>query len=239
MPVRDGFVVRRRLAWVLTTLGLVLYNWWLILLWRPSLLRSPNELFSNLEVANQPFASWLQAADVASGLLLLSAFLVLGWRSRSGGELEFALLLVFATLGAVGGLFPEQCLDSVSRSCHVDAVTFRLGYNQYFHMVTGILEFAAITTVLYLSYRRTRSETSHVARLYRWLVVGALIGYPLFAVAYLWVIGGSGIEIAFFIGISLVVVAQVRERSAPGVREGAAPPPSSFVDEPSENPRPS
>ena len=207
--------IRRRTAWCLAIPGLALYNWWVIVLLRPSLLNSPNELFSNLEASGQPYASWMQHADVASGLLFFSAFMVVGWQSLEGGALEWLLLLVFAVGGAAGGLFPERCVDTINRSCHLHEIELRLGAAQYFHVVSGIVEFAAITVVLYLSYRRTRNEPSSIANLYRWLYASAWIFYPLLAVAYLFVIGGSFIEAAYFTGFSLMVIAQLTERTHP------------------------
>jgi hypothetical protein len=209
---------RRRTAWCLAILGLVLYNWWVAVPLRPSLLVSPNELFSNLEVNGQPYASWMQHADFASGLLLFAAFIIVGWQSLDGGALEWLLLLAFAFAGAAGGILPEQCLDTINRSCHLDEIELRLGGAQYLHIVAGIIEFASITAVLYLSYRRTRGEPSRIATLYRWLYFGAWVFYPLLAVAYLFVLGGSFVEAAFFTGFALVIIAQLRERTTHGSR---------------------
>jgi hypothetical protein len=214
---------RRRTAWCLAVAGLVLYNWWIAVPLRPSLLISPNELFSNLEVTGQPYASWMQHADCASGLLLFAALIIVGWRSLDGGALEWLLLSVFALGGAAGGIFPEQCLDTINRSCHLDEIELRLAGAQYFHIVAGIVEFAAITAVLYLSYRRTRGEPSRIATLYRSLYVGAWVFYPLLGVAYLFVLGGSFVEAAFFTGFSLIVIAQLEERTAHGPRRLGAP----------------
>jgi len=214
------FTTRRRVAWSFAIVGLGLYNWWVAVIFRPSLLRSPNELFSNLEASGQPFAGWMQHADLVSGLLLLAAFIIVGWRSLVGGAVEWVLLLLFAIGGAFGGLSPEQCLDTINRTCHTDEIELRLGSSQYLHIASGIVEFSAITAVLYLSYRRTRAETTIIPTFYPWLGVGAFIGYPLLAVAYLFVLGGSVIEGVFFIGISLVVIAQLRERTASRPREG-------------------
>ena len=194
---------------------------------RPHLLASPNELFSNLEVAGQPYAGWMQHADFASGLLLFAAFVIVGWRSLNGAGLEWLLLLVFAFGGAAGGIFPEQCLDTVNRSCHLDEIELRLGGAQYLHIVAGVVEFATITAVLYLSYRRTRGESSSIAKLYRGLYIGAWVFYPLLAIAYLFVLGGSLVEAAFFTGFSLIIIGQIRERTTHGshhLRDAGEPP---------------
>ncbi len=209
---------RRRTAWCLAVPGLVLYNWWIAVPLRPSLLVSPNELFSNLEVNGQPYANWMQHADFASGIFLFAAFIIVGWQSLDGGTLEWLLLLVFALAGAAGGIFSEQCLDTINRSCHLEEIELRLRGAQYVHIVAGIIEFAAITAVLYFSHRRTRGQPSSIATLYRWLYDGAWVFYPLLAVAYLFVLGGSFVEAAFFTGFSLIVIAQLRERTAHGSR---------------------
>jgi hypothetical protein len=204
---------RRRTACCFAVPGLVLYNWWIAVPLRPSLLVSPNELFSNLEVNGQPYVSWMQRADFASRLLLFAAFSIVGWQSLDDGTLEWLLILVFALGGATGGILQEQCLDTINRSCHLDEIELRLGGPQYLHIVAGIIEFASIAAVLYLSYRRTRGEPSRIATLYRWLYAGAWVFYPLLAVAFLFVLGGSFVEAAFFTGFSLIVIAQIRERT--------------------------
>ena len=43
---------------------------------------SPDELFSNLEVSGQPYATAMQHADLVAGILLAAAFLAAGWRSH-------------------------------------------------------------------------------------------------------------------------------------------------------------
>ena len=37
--------------------GLLAYNWWVLVPFKPGLLRSPDEFFSNLEVTGQPYAT--------------------------------------------------------------------------------------------------------------------------------------------------------------------------------------
>ncbi len=221
-------------AWGFTVAGLVFYNWWLAVLIRPSLLKSPNELFSNLEVSGQAYATWMQHADLVAGLLLFAAFLVVGSQSLERSMGEWLLLIVFALSGAAGGYFPEHCLDTINRSCHVDELELQLSGAQYLHIVAGIFEFAAITGVLVLAYRRTRGETSKEARIYRSLYLGAWVGYPLLAVAYLFVLGGSFVEAAFFTGFTLVVITQISERTS--LRHSA--PTTTFTPEvPNQQPR--
>ena len=204
---------RRWLVWICTAAGLALYNWWIAVPLRPGLLRSPNELFSNLEIDGHAYARWMQHADLASGLLLLVAFLVVGRRSLDRALGEWYLLLIFALGGSAGGLLPEHCLDTLNRSCHLDELELRLSGAQYLHVVAGIVEFAAITGVLCLAARRTRGLHSTSAALYRWLWRAAFVAYPLLAVAYLLVLGGAVIEPLFFVGFSLIVINQMWERT--------------------------
>ena len=207
---------RRRFGtWGFVLAGLVFYNWWPAVLLRPGLLKSPNELFSNLEVTGQPYATWMQHADLTAGVLLLAGFILVGNKSLERGMGEWVLLVLFAVSGAAGGLFPEHCLDTINRSCHVDELELQLGGAQYLHIIAGILEFAAITGVLVLAYRRTHGEHTNEAKIYRGLYLGAWILFPLLAVAYLFVLGGSFVEAAFFTGFTVVVLTQIYERTSP------------------------
>jgi hypothetical protein len=155
----------------------------------------------------------MQRADLVSGLLLLVALLLVGIRSLDRGTDEWILLIVFAVGGSAGGLFPERCLDTLNRSCHVDELELRLGGAQYLHVIAGIIEFAAITGVLFLAARRTRGQHSTCAVTYKWLWRSAFIAYPLLAVAYLFVLGGAVIEPLFFVGFSLIVITEMWERT--------------------------
>src|SRR5260370_36988505 len=89
-------VTRQAAAWVTGVTGLLAYNWWALVPLRPGLLRSPDEFFSNLEVAGHPYATLMQRADMLAGLLLLVAFLATGSRSIAGSRREWLALVVFA-----------------------------------------------------------------------------------------------------------------------------------------------
>src|SRR5450759_5058613 len=170
---------RLAVAWLLGIAGLLAYNWWVLVPLRPGLMRSPDELFSNLEVTGQPFATAMQHADLLSGLLLLGAFLAAGSRSIPAGRREWLAMMVFAAAGALGGLFPEACADGTSALCRSREWSFQLPLSQYLHMAAGIFEFSGITIALLLAVRRTRGGQAPAARVYRNLARAAVVGYPL------------------------------------------------------------
>lgn len=204
---------RRILGWTLAVAGLVAYNWWLLVPFKPGLMTSPNELFSNLEVDGQPYATAMQHADLLSGILLLAAFAVLGRRSVAAGWRDWAAMLVFAAGGALGGVYSEVCADGISAVCRQQEIHFQLPVSQYLHMAAGIVEFAGITIALFLARRRTRGREDLAARLYRRLWVGALICYPLLGLAYLVDRMGGVMEAVFFFGFTVMVAVQVAERT--------------------------
>ncbi len=213
---------RRRtvVAWVLGIAGLGAYNWWLLVPLKHGLMTSPNELFSNLEVSGQPYATAMQHADLAAGLLMIAAFWAVGHGTSRAARREWLSMLVFAAAGALGGLFPEVCADSVNAVCHREEYRFELPASQYIHMAAGILEFAAITVALVYAVRRTRHQPTRPAAVYRALAVAALVAYPLLGAAYLFDRLGGIMEAVFFTGFAVMVIAQLAERAA--VRRAAA-----------------
>src|SRR5262249_26983024 len=92
---------RRSLAWLCAVAGLLADNWWMLVPFKHGLMRSPNELFSNLEVTGQPYAMLMQRADVTAGVLLLLAFVVAGSRTLPGARREWLGMVVFAMAGAI------------------------------------------------------------------------------------------------------------------------------------------
>jgi hypothetical protein len=215
---------RIALAWIFGAAGLVCYNWWLLVPFKPELMSSPDELFSNLEVSGQPYAAAMQHADLASGLLLLAAFWAAGHSASSRELREWLAMLGFAVAGAVGGLFPEVCADGVDAVCRRMEYRFELPASQYIHMVAGILEFAAITLALLWAVRRTRQQRTRPAAAYRALAIGALIAYPLLGAAYLSDRLGGLMEVVLFVGFTLMVITYLAERTAAVGRAGAAVP---------------
>src|SRR5215472_17438257 len=212
--VRLPWRLRVILAWILGGAGLVSYNWWLLVPLKPGLMTSPDELFSNLEVSGQPYAAAMQHADLAAGLLLLAALAVAGRGQRRSEHREWLAMLGFAAAGAVGGVFPEVCADTVDAVCRRMEYRFELPASQYIHMVAGILEFAAITLALLWAVERTRRASTRPAAFYRALGVGALIGYPLLGAAYLLDRLGGLMEVAFFVGFTVMVITHLAERTA-------------------------
>jgi hypothetical protein len=200
-------------AGILGGAGLIAYNWWLLVPLRPGLMTSPDELFSNLEVTGQPHAAVMQHADLASGLLLLAAFALTGpgrWRPGRG---EWLSMLGFAAAGALGGLCPEVCADGISAACRRFEYHFQLPAVQYIHVAAGIGEFAAITVAAGCAVSRTRGTRSRFACAYRMLARGALIAYPLLGAAYLTDRLGGIMEAVFFVGFTVMVGAQLAERT--------------------------
>jgi hypothetical protein len=204
---------RTALAWTFGIAGLVAYNWWVLVPLKPGLMTSPDELFSNLEVSGQPYAAAMQHADLASGLLLLAALWAAGHIPSATGRREWLSMLGFAAAGALGGLFPEVCADGISAVCRRLEYRFELPASQYIHVVAGILEFAGITLALLWALRRTRRQSTRPAAIYRALAIGAVIAYPLLGAAYLSDKFGGIMEAAFFVGFSVMVIAQLAERT--------------------------
>jgi hypothetical protein len=205
---------KRTIAWLSAIGGLLAYNWWVLVPLKPGLLRSPDEFFSNLEVAGQPYATIMQHLDVLSGLLILAAFAIVGFASVRNGHREWLGMIVFAIAGLIGGLFPQVCEDGVSVACMDAERHFQLPLTQYVHDGAGIVEFVGITLALLLAVRRTRSQRTVTARTYRALAVGAAVMYPILGLTYMINKLGAVVEGVFFAGFTVMVVAQIHERLA-------------------------
>lgn len=203
---------RRSLAWLCGIAGLLAYNWWMLVPFKPGLMRSPSELFSNLEVTGQPYADVMQRADVAAGILLLLAFVLAGGRTVIGGRREWLGMVVFAMAGAIGGLFPQVCADGLSHTCMSAEWHFKLAASQYVHDGSGVIEFAGITLALLLAIMRTRGDNTQTARRYRFLGWVALVAYPVLGVSYLFNLYGAVIEAVFFAIFTAMVLLQLAER---------------------------
>jgi hypothetical protein len=201
------------MAWIFGIAGLLAYNWWVLVPLRPGLMRSPSELFSNLEVTGQPFATAMQHADLLSGLFLLGSFLAAGSRSIPGGRRDWLAMMVFAAAGALGGLFPEVCADEISARCRTMEWNFQLPLHQYLHIAAGIFEFGGITLALLFACQRTRHERARTARVYRDLARAAAAAYPLLAAAYLLNRLGGVVEAVFFTGFTVMAATQILERT--------------------------
>jgi hypothetical protein len=219
----EAKTARGAAAWVFAITGLAAYNWWLLVPFVPGLMRSPSEIFSNLEVSGQPYAAVMQHADLTAGLLLAAAFALAGSRSMPAGRREWMAMMVFAIAAALGGIFPEACADEVSASCWHREWTFQLPLSQYLHIVVGVIEFGAITLALVLAFRRTRDRRGGPALVYRVLLKGSLAAYLLLGLAYLLNRLGGIMEPVFFVGFTIVAVTQLAERTG-GSRDRTARP---------------
>ena len=206
-------VTRQVAAQALGIAGLLAYNWWVLVPLRPGLMVSPSELFSDLEVPGQPFAAAMQHADLLSGLLLLSAFSIVGSKVIPRGRGEWWSIVVFASAGVTAALFPEACPDGISAACRHLEWTFQLPVHHYIHIVASVFEFGAITAALWLAYRRTREQRSPSAMVYRILAVAALPAYLLLGAAYLFNAWGGAMEAVFFVAFSAIVVTELFERT--------------------------
>jgi hypothetical protein len=212
---------RAAMAWIFGIAGLIAYNWWMLVPFKPGLMTSPDELFSNLEVSGQPYAAAMQHADLGSGLLLLAAFLVAGHGTGLADRREWLSMLGFAAAGALGGLFPEVCADGVNAVCRRQEYQLQLPASQYIHMAAGVLEFAAITVALLYAVRRTREHRSRPAIAYRGLAIAALVAYPLLGAAYVFDKFGGIMEALFFVGFTVLVITQLADRTTMAARAAA------------------
>jgi hypothetical protein len=199
-------------AWIAGIAGIALYNWWVLVPLKPGLMRSPDEFFSNLEVTGYPYATLMSHADVASGLLVLTAFLLAGPNSIARGRREWLGMVVFALAGLIGGLFSQVCADGISEACRNAERHFQLPLSQYVHDSAGVFEFAGITLALLLALRRTHGERTRPARVYRFLALAAAVAYPLLGLAYLVNKLGGVIEGVFFTGFTIMALTQLAER---------------------------
>jgi len=206
-------LIRLVVAWIFGIAGLLSYNWWVLVPIRSGLMRSPNELFSDLEVTGQPFATAMQHADFLSGLLLVGAFLVTGGRSVPGGRRDWSAMMVFAAAGSLGGVFPEVCADGINAVCRNMEWRFQLPLQQYLHIVAGIAEFAGITVALLFAFRRTRNQKTRSANVYRNLARVAFVAYPILGLAYMLNRLGGLVEPFFFVGFTAMVLTQLFERT--------------------------
>src|ERR1700691_3475245 len=176
---------RMFVAQFLGLVGIVLYNWWVYVIVATNLLISTDEFFSDLEATGRPDATLFQHFDLAAGIVMFVAFLIRGPWGPHGKREEWRWLLLFAVAGAVGGHFSYACPEGLSAACRSAEWHLRLPLHHYLHVVSGIIEFAMITTAVYVAWKRTRHEKTVVAAGIRWTGIAMLVGYPLLAVAYL------------------------------------------------------
>jgi hypothetical protein len=196
---------------VLGLTGVAAYNWWVVVPFVPGLLPSPDAFFSDLEATGSRDATVMQHADLAAGLLLMAAFLLRGSAGRRGARAEWKWMIAFAAAGAVGGKFSYACAEGLSATCRRLEWHLQLPLHHYIHVVSGIAEFAFLTTAVALAVRRTRGETTREARIFRYLLRGLVVGYPVLGLVYLTDRLGAFVEPVFFVIFSVMVVVELFE----------------------------
>ncbi len=196
---------------VLGVVGLLVYNWWVVVAVNGNLVTNTDEFFSDLEAVGRPDANILQHLDLVAGLTLLAALLLRGSRSRGVVREEWPWLLGFAAASAVGGQFAYTCSEGLSAACRRAQWHLDLPLHHYLHVLSGIVEFATITVAIFLAWKRTRTSATVVAHIIKWSGVTLALAYPLLAVAYLADHYGAFVEPVFFICFSLTVTVELLE----------------------------
>jgi hypothetical protein len=205
------YTPRLFVAQFLGLVGIVLYNWWVWVVVATNLLTSTNAFFSDLEATGRRDATLFQHLDLAAGVVMLVAFLVRGPLGPEGRRAEWRWLLLFAVAGAVSGHFAYACPEGLSATCRSAEWHLHLPLHHYVHVISGIVEFAAMTTAVVLAWMRTRAHSDWVARTIKAVAVTGLIAYPLLGVAYLTDRFGSFIEPIFFVCFSVMVAVELLE----------------------------
>jgi hypothetical protein len=205
---RDGASHEWRLgaSEVVGVAGLVLYNWWVVVPFVHGMLPSDNGFFSDIEASGLPHATLLQHLDLLSGILLLAALALRGSIGRQYRGREWGWLVGFAVAAGAGGKFSYACSSGLSAVCRAQERRLQLPLHHYVHMLSGVLEFATITTAVVLAVRRTRGQRTASARAYRSVLRIFYVAYPLLALAYLTDRLGAFIEPVFFLSFTLVIV---------------------------------
>ena len=206
--------------------GLMTYNWWVVVVFEPGWISSVNGLFSDLSADGQAHAPLLQRLDMAAGVLLVAALLLRGPAGPDGvRRREWPWLVAFAALGGIGGRFPYACAAGLDAGCRSLERHLELPWHHYVHMVSGVGEFATVTLAIWFAYRRTRAagRDSFETHLFRFLIYVLVVAYPLLAIAYVGDVKGALIEPVFFVTFTAVLVAELFE--AAGARPAAAAPP--------------
>jgi len=201
--------------------GLVLYNWWVVVPFVPGMLPSDNGFFSDIEASGLPHAPLLQHLDLLSGTLLLAALALRGSLGRRYRGREWGWLVGFAMAAGLGGKFSYACSSGLSAVCRAQERHLQLPLHHYVHMLSGVLEFATITTAVFLAVRRTRGQRTGSAIVYRNVLRLFTVAYPLLGLAYLTDRLGSFIEPVFFLSFTLVILTHLFQPGAEDEEIGA------------------
>jgi hypothetical protein len=209
--VSEDDTARLTAAKVLAVAGVLAYNWWVVVPFVPGLMPSVNGFFSDLEATGRPHADLMSDADLLAGILLTAALLLRG--SAVGGVVrrEWKWMVAFAVAGAIGGRYPYACSEGLSATCRNLEWHLRLPIHHYIHVVSGIAEFATLTTAAVLAMRRTRGQTSREAKTYRIIVKALVLSYPLLGLVYLTDRLGTLVEPIFFIIFTAMVLTEIFE----------------------------
>ena len=191
--------------------GVVAYNWWVVVPFVPGLMPSVNGFFSDLEATGRPHAVLMSDADMAAGLLMVVALLLRGPSASHGVRREWKWMVAFAVAGAVGGRFPYACSEGLSATCRTLEWHLQLPVHHYIHVVSGIAEFATLTTAAVIAMRRTRNDGTRESHLYAGVVKVLAVGYPFLGFVYLTDRFGTFVEPVFFIAFSAMLLLEVFE----------------------------
>ncbi len=209
--VDEDDTARLTAAKIVGVAGVVAYNWWVVVPFVPGLMPSINGFFSDLEATGRPHAELMSDADLCAGILLVAALLLRGSTAAHGVRREWKWLVAFAVAGAVGGRYPYACSEGLSAACRQLEWHLQLPLHHYVHVVSGIAEFATLTTAAVIAFRRTRDAGTVEAGVYRAVVVTLLIGYPLLGLVYLTDRLGTLVEPIFFVAFSAMVLTELFE----------------------------
>ncbi len=207
----DPVTWRLHAARTVAVVGVAAYNWWVVVPFVPGMLPSVNGFFSDLEATGMPHAGILGDADVLAGVLMLVALVLRGPLAGGRARGEWKWLVVFAAAGTIGGRYPYACAEGLSATCRRLEWQLALPVHHYVHMLSGIVEFAALTAAAVLAMRRTRARHDVVARGYTAVVAVLVAGYPLLGFAYLADRFGTLVEPVFFLTFSTMLLLEIFE----------------------------
>ena len=205
--------------------GCILYNWWVVAAFDRTFIRTPDQLFSDLETPGLPHSALFQHLDLLSGALLLTALLLRGPAAADGRRAEWPWLVVFAGAAAMGGHFTYACAEGLSPRCRAAEWHLQLPLHHYLHMGAGIVEFGAATVAVLLARHRTAGMGTGTARVAHLAADVLMAAYPLLAVSYLSHVDGAVVEPVFFLAFTAMMTAELLEPSGPVARPAPIPVP--------------